>query len=115
MGLGLGVRANGLKGICPTDFLLEGECKVLVLTAANLCLCFRPWSELGLVWLVTGVTGEHGAESEAGLDESEWLGSGVDVECLRLIGLAGLKLFKLCEVIMSLLSFTHRDFATERF
>lgn len=26
MGLGLGVRANGLRGICPTDFLLDGDC-----------------------------------------------------------------------------------------
>ena len=48
IGLGLGVLANGLRGICPTDFRLEGECKVLVLTA-NLCLCLRPWSELGRV------------------------------------------------------------------
>ena len=39
------------------------------------------------------VTGEHGAES-AGLDESDW-GSGVEVECLRAAGLAGLRLFKL--------------------
>jgi len=66
MGLGLGVRAKGLRGICPTDFRRDGECRVLVLTA-SLCLCLRPWRLLGRA--VT-VTGEQGAES-AGLDESE--------------------------------------------
>ena len=74
MGLGLGVLANGLRGICPTDFRRDGDCKVLVLTP-NLCLCFKPCNDEGLVVVEAVneevvVTGEHGAES-AGLDESD--------------------------------------------
>lgn len=95
IGLGLGVRAKGLSGICPTDFRLDGECNVLAVLTPNLCLCFSPCKELGRVWVAVTVTGEHGAES-AGLEESEWLGSGVLVECLKM-GLAGLREFKLCE------------------
>ena len=48
IGLGLGVLANGLRGIWPTDFLLDGDCNVFVLTP-NLCLCFKPCNEDGLV------------------------------------------------------------------
>ena len=66
IGLGLGVRARGLRGMWPTDFLRDGECRVLVFTA-NLCLCLaKPCSELGLcdAWFTAvTVTGEHGAES----------------------------------------------------
>ena len=53
----------------PTDFLRDGECRVLVFTA-NLCLCLaKPCSELGLceAWFTAvTVTGEHGAESVGG-------------------------------------------------
>ena len=84
IGLGLGVLAKGLRGMCPTDFRLEGDCRVLVFTP-NLCLCFNPCKDEGLVVVepvneAAVVTGEHGAES-AGLDESD-CGSGVLVECL---------------------------------
>jgi hypothetical protein len=88
-GDGEGVRAKGLSGIWPTDFRLDGECKVLVLTC-NLCLCLSPCNDDGLVvvddvcineLVVVVVTGEQGPES-AGLDESD-CGSGLLVECLR--------------------------------
>ena len=62
IGLGLGVLANGLRGIWPTDFLLDGDCNVFVLTP-NLCLCFKPCNEDGLV-VVEAVKEEAGKKND---------------------------------------------------
>lgn len=59
-GLGDGVRAKGDRGMCPTDFRRDGECKFLVLICS---LCFKPWRDDGRAEEDDdGPAGEHGAE-----------------------------------------------------
>lgn len=71
-GEGEGVLARGERGMWPTDFRREGECKFLVLMC-NLCL--SPCSELGLG---DAPAGEQGAE-ESVQGESEGEDGGVTV------------------------------------
>jgi len=59
-GLGEGVLARGERGMWPTDFRLDGECKFLVLIWS---LCLRPCREEGRAEDdEEGPAGEQGAE-----------------------------------------------------
>ena len=73
-GPGEGVRARGDRGMWPTDFLLEGEWRFLVLMWS---LCFRPWREEGRVE-VEALAGEHGAEESSEGEERGESGMGED-------------------------------------
>jgi hypothetical protein len=69
-GEGEGVRASGERGMCPTDFRREGECRFLVFMCS---LCLSPWREEGRG---EAPAGEQGAE-ESVQGESEGVEGGV--------------------------------------
>lgn len=72
-GEGDGVLARGDKGMWPTDFRREGECRFFVFMCS---LCFSPWREEGLG---EAPAGEQGAE-ESVQGESEGEEGGVSGE-----------------------------------
>jgi len=68
-GDGEGVLARGERGMCPTDFLLLGECSVFDLTCS---LCFKPCRDEGRAdGELVELAGEQGADESPGLEESD--------------------------------------------